>query len=78
MTATPALSPGLTARGVNTLLRMAALAILLTVLIVGSFAFGRSTVDASDNAPAVVRTSNPVSTPAPANCGHAAHTPPVC
>ena len=74
MTATTTAVPeGLSARTWNTLLRLAAIVAVLIVLAAGSFAFGRSTADTSDEAPAVATHASQVD---PNSCGHTAHTPP--
>lgn len=77
MTATTTIPEGLSARSWNRLLHVAALVAVLIVLAVGSFAFGRSSADTSDGAPAI---AVPTASHAPLvdadSCGHVAHTPP--
>lgn len=61
----------------SSLLRLAAVVAVLVVLAIGSFAFGRTTVDESGGAKAsVVPAASPPPPSPAASCGHTAHTPP--
>ncbi|MEO7429316.1 MAG: hypothetical protein ABIY48_08025 [Acidimicrobiales bacterium] len=68
MTATTTLPTTVGAGSVHSALRMAAVLVLLAVLLVASFAFGRGTADTTP----MIRTSS--SAPAPI-CGSAFHEP---
>ncbi len=57
----------------STTLRLFAAIAVLAILIVGSFAVGRTTADDGGAKASVVSTATPS---AAASCGHTAHTPP--
>lgn len=75
MTATT-LSPDLVSRSWNGLLRLALAVAVLAVLVVGSFAIGRSTADTGHPAVNARSDAVPANVADPASCGHTAHTPP--
>lgn len=82
MTATT-IPQGLGARSWNTLLKVTAIVALIVVLAVGSFAFGRSSADESNDPgssggepTAVEGDSGFPPVPDPDSCNHSAHTPP--